>query len=88
MSQHERLNTMQDREKARGVQAMIGKTIGAILSFLARIVMVLVFFLVVTPIGLIRRLFTEDRMGRSFDDSKSYRISSKETPSQDMKRST
>lgn len=50
------------------------------------IIMGLVFFLVVTPTGLIRRLFAEDPMSRQFDDSESYRIPSTKPQADKMER--
>ena len=50
------------------------------------IIMALVFFLVVTPTGLIRRLLAKDPMARKFDDGESYRVPSKKTPAKNMER--
>ena len=50
------------------------------------IIMGLVFFLVVTPMGLIRRLFSEDILARNFDDEDSYRVPSKKAKPENMGR--
>ena len=50
------------------------------------IIMGLVFFLVITPTGLIRRLLSGDPMARNFDDGESYRVPSKKAPAKNMER--
>ena len=50
------------------------------------IIMGLVFFLVITPTGLIRRLLSADPMNRSFDGGESYRVPSKKAPAKNMER--
>ena len=50
------------------------------------IIMALVFFLVITPTGLIRRLLSKDSIARKFDDGESYRVPSKKTPAKNMER--
>jgi len=50
------------------------------------ILMGLVFFLVITPTGLIRRLFSDDPMDRNFHDGESYRVPSKKPPPKNMER--
>ena len=60
---------------------------GLILSRITTpIIMGLVFFLVITPTGLIRRLLSEDPMKRSLDDRKSYRVPSNKAPARNMER--
>ncbi len=60
---------------------------GLILSRITTpIIMGLVFFLVITPTGLIRRLLSEDPMARNFDDEESYRVPSKKAPAKNMER--
>ena len=60
---------------------------GLILSKITTpIIMGLVFFLVITPTGLIRRLLSGDPMTRSFDDGESYRVPSKKAPAKNMER--
>jgi len=60
---------------------------GLILSRITTpIIMALVFFLVITPIGLIRRLLSSDPMNRKFDDGGSYRVPSKKIPAENMER--
>ncbi len=50
------------------------------------IIMALVFFLVITPTGLIRRLLSKDSIARKFDDGESYRVPSKKSPAKNMER--
>ena len=50
------------------------------------IIMGLVFFLVITPTGLVRRLLSADPMARDFNDKESYRIPSKKPPAKNMER--
>ena len=50
------------------------------------IIMGLVFFLVITPIGLIRRLSSADAMKQKFDSQESYRITSKKPQPNKMER--
>jgi len=60
---------------------------GLIMSkFTTPLIMGLVFFLVITPIGLIRKLTSADAMARKFDDEKSYRLPSKKSPAKNMER--
>lgn len=60
---------------------------GLILSRITTpIIMGLVFFLVITPIGLIRRLLAGDPMARNFDDGESYRVPCKKIPAKNMER--
>ena len=60
---------------------------GLILSKITTpIIMGLVFFLVITPIGLIRRLLSSDPMARNFHDGESYRVPRKKTPAENMER--
>ncbi len=49
------------------------------------IIMGLVFYLMITPIGLIRRLFAKDPLSREFRDGESYRVRSK-PPNSDMEK--
>jgi len=50
------------------------------------IIMALVFFLVITPIGLIRRRLSADPMARNFHDGASYRVSSEGMPPKNLER--
>ncbi len=60
---------------------------GLILSSITTpVIMGLVFFLVITPTGLIRRLLSGDPMTRSFNDGESYRVASKKAPAKNMER--
>ena len=46
----------------------------------------LVFFLAITPLGAVRRLFGKDALNREFSDAKSYRVPSKKAPAENLKR--
>jgi len=60
---------------------------GLILSRITTpIIMGLVFFLVITPFGLVRRLISSDPMAREFNDGPSYRVLSNKTPAKNMER--
>lgn len=48
------------------------------------VIMGLVFFLVITPMGLIRRLVARDPMARKFNDKASYRVPSSKSPGENM----
>jgi len=50
------------------------------------ILMGLVFFLVVTPTGLIRKALSSDPMARDFHDGESYRIPCETKPANNMER--
>ena len=50
------------------------------------IIMGLVFFLMITPIGLVRRLLSSDPMARKFHNEDSYRITCKKTSAKNMER--
>ena len=60
---------------------------GLILSRITTpIIMGLVFYLVITPMGLIRRLKSGDPMARDFNTSESYRVPSEKRPAKSMER--
>jgi hypothetical protein len=50
------------------------------------IIMGLVFYLVVTPFGLVRRVFGKDAMARKFEDLVSYRVPSRKAPTKNLER--
>ncbi len=50
------------------------------------IIMGLVFYLVITPFGLVRRLFAKDAMARKFEDLVSYRVPSKKAPVKNLEK--
>ena len=50
------------------------------------LIMGIVFYLVITPIGLIRRVTADDAMQRDFDDSDSYRVPSQKQPPNKLER--
>jgi hypothetical protein len=60
---------------------------GLILSKITTpIIMGLVFFLVITPTGLIRKLLAKDPMARNFHDGESYRVPREKIPAKNMER--
>ena len=60
---------------------------GLILSKITTpIIMGLVFFLVITPTGLIRKLLAKDPMARNFHDGESYRVPREKIPAENMER--
>ena len=60
---------------------------GLILSKITTpIIMGLVFFLVITPTGLIRRLLASDPLARKFHDGESYRVPSEKIPAKNLER--
>jgi hypothetical protein len=60
---------------------------GLILSKITTpIIMGLVFFLVITPTGLIRRLLASDPLARNFHDGESYRVPREKIPAKNMER--
>jgi hypothetical protein len=51
----------------------------------SRVIMTIVFYLLVVPLGVVMRLAGRDRMARSFDpDSASYRVVSRHTSRESM----
>ena len=50
------------------------------------VILGLVFYLMITPTGLIRRLISKDSLARVFDDTKSYRVQSKRAPAENMEK--
>lgn len=62
--------------------------IGHVLGWInTRIILGVIYFLLITPIGLVMRLFGVDRMHRCYDKSMtSYRIHSHQSQPQDMER--
>ena len=50
------------------------------------IIMGIIYYLVITPIGLFRRLFARDAMARNKDDSSSYRVASRKPAPGSLKR--
>ena len=58
--------------------------------FMSRIttplIMGIVFYLIITPVGLFRRLFSADPMRRKLNDSNTYREPSKKAPPDHLKR--
>ncbi len=50
------------------------------------LIMGIVFYLVVTPVGLIRRVFADDAMARKFDESESYRVPSQKADAENLEK--
>jgi len=50
------------------------------------LLMSIVFYLVITPVGLFRRVFAKDSLVRTFDDSESYRVPSKKSPAEKLEK--
>ena len=50
------------------------------------LIMGLVFYLVVTPFGLIHRIFAKDPMARKFENLVSYRVPSKKAPIKNLEK--
>ena len=50
------------------------------------LIMGLVFYLVVTPFGLVRRVFGKDPMARKFENLVSYRVPSKKAPIKNLEK--
>jgi hypothetical protein len=58
---------------------------GAVVGALnARIILSIIYYLGLTPVGLIMRLFGRNPMERSLDDRASYRVASKTNSSKNM----
>jgi hypothetical protein len=51
------------------------------------LIMGLVFYLVITPFGLLHRLFSsDDAMARKFEDRESYRVQSNKAPAKNLEK--
>ena len=50
------------------------------------LIMGIVFFIVITPVGLFRRLFAKDPLARTFEDTDSYRVPSKKAPTENLEK--
>ncbi len=50
------------------------------------LIMGIVFFIVITPVGLLRRVFAKDPMARTFDDAESYRVPSKKASVKNLEK--
>lgn len=50
------------------------------------LIMGIVFFLVVTPMGIVRRMLGRDSLARRFDDSPSYRVPSRKAPVKNLEK--
>ena len=60
---------------------------GLIMSkIMTPLVMSIVFYLVITPTGLIRRALAKDSLARKFSDADSYRVPSKKAPVENLEK--
>jgi len=60
---------------------------GLIMSkIMTPLIMGIVFYIVITPVGLFRRLFAEDPLARTFDDADSYRVPSKKAKVENLEK--
>ncbi|HJP38626.1 MAG TPA: SxtJ family membrane protein [Gammaproteobacteria bacterium] len=60
---------------------------GLIMSkIMTPLIMGIIFYLLITPVGLFRRLFAKDSLVRTFDDADSYRVPSKQTSAENLEK--
>jgi len=60
---------------------------GLIMSkIMTPLIMGIIFYIVITPVGLFRRLFAKDSLARTFDDTDSYRVPSKKAPVENLEK--
>jgi hypothetical protein len=60
---------------------------GLIMSkIMTPLIMGIVFYIVITPVGLFRRLFAKDPLARTFDDTDSYRVPSKKAKVENLEK--
>ena len=50
------------------------------------LIMGIVFYIVITPVGLFRRIFAKDSLAREFDDSDTYRVTSKKAKPENLEK--
>jgi hypothetical protein len=50
------------------------------------LIMGIVFFLVITPVAIVLKLFGKDPMARKFDDSDSYRVPTEKAPPENLEK--
>ncbi len=50
------------------------------------LIMSIVFFIVITPVGLFRRMFAKDPLARTFEDTDSYRVPSEKAPAENLEK--
>jgi saxitoxin biosynthesis operon SxtJ-like protein len=74
--------------KSLGLIYRAWMAVGHVLGWVnTRVILSVIFFVLVTPFGLVRRLLIGDSMGRSFDPSlDTYRVKSKPRPGSHMKQ--
>ncbi len=60
---------------------------GLIMSkIMTPLIMSIVFYIVITPVGLFRKMFAKDSLARTFDDTDSYRVPSKKASVKNLER--
>jgi hypothetical protein len=60
---------------------------GLIMSkIMTPLIMGIIFYIVITPVGLFRKIFAKDSLARNFDDTDSYRVESKKTSAESLER--
>lgn len=50
------------------------------------LIMSIVFYIVITPVGLFRRIFAKDSLAREFDETETYRVPSKKPSVKNLER--
>ena len=50
------------------------------------LIMSIVFYVVITPVGLFRRVFAKDSMAREFEETETYRVPSKKPSVKNLER--
>jgi len=60
---------------------------GLIMSkIMTPLVMGILFYVVITPIGFLLKLLSKDMLHRTFDDTDSYRVQSKKAPAENLEK--
>ena len=60
---------------------------GLIMSkIMTPLIMSIVFYIVITPVGLFRKVFAKDSLARTFDETDSYRVPSKKAPVENLEK--
>jgi Saxitoxin biosynthesis operon protein SxtJ len=60
---------------------------GLIMSkIMTPLIMGIVFYIVITPVGLFRKIFATDSLARTFDETDSYRVPSKKAPVENLEK--
>ncbi len=50
------------------------------------LIMGIVFYIVITPSGMLMKLFAKDPLARTFDDAESYRVQSKKAKAENLEK--